>query len=90
MQPEVVARLMEVAASLSIPLQRAATPGGSGTDTDALFVAGGIPCGLVSLPIRYMHTTVEMTSLRDLNRIAHLFAGFALAMQPGERFTPSL
>jgi hypothetical protein len=37
-----------------------------------------------------MHTTVEMTSLRDLNRIAHLFAGFALAMQPNERFTPTL
>ena len=48
---------------------------------------GGIPCGLVSLPIRYMHTTVEMTSLRDLNRIAHLFAGFALSMKPGEKFT---
>ena len=90
MQPEVVARLTEVAASIAVPLQRAATPGGSGTDTDAIFVQGGIPCGLVSLPIRYMHTTVEMTSLRDLNRIAHLFAGFALSMVPGERFSASL
>ena len=90
MQPEVVARLTAVAASLSIPLQLAATPGGSGTDTDAIFVNGGIPCGLVSLPIRYMHTTVEMTSLRDLNRIAHLFAGFALSMTTTERFTASL
>ena len=90
MQPEVVARLTAVAASLSIPLQLAATPGGSGTDTDAIFVYGGIPCGLVSLPIRYMHTTVEMTSLRDLNRIAHLFAGFALSMTTTERFTASL
>jgi endoglucanase len=90
MQPEVVARLTEVAAGLSIPLQRAATPGGSGTDTDAIFVNGGIPCGLVSLPIRYMHTTVEMTSLRDLNRIAHLFAGFALSMKADERFAPTL
>jgi endoglucanase len=90
MQPEVVTRLTEVAATLSIPLQRAATPGGSGTDTDAIFVQGGIPCGLVSLPIRYMHTTVEMTSLRDLNRIAHLFAGFALSMKPGERFAATL
>ena len=90
MQPEVVARLAEVAGQLSVPLQRAATPGGSGTDTDAIFVQGGIPCGLVSLPIRYMHTTVEMTSLRDLNRIAHLFAGFALSMKPGERFSATL
>lgn len=89
-QPEVVARLTEVAGSLSIPLQRSATPSGTGTDTDAIFVAGGIPCGLVSLPIRYMHTTVEMTSLRDLSRIAHLFAGFALSMQPGDRFVPAL
>ena len=90
MQPEVVGRLTEVASALAIPLQRAATPGGSGTDTDAIFVQGGIPCGLVSLPIRYMHTTVEMTSLRDLNRIAHLFAGFALSMKPGEKFSGSL
>jgi putative aminopeptidase FrvX len=90
MQPEVVERLAETAERLSIPLQRAATPGGSGTDTDALFVAGGIPCGLVSLPIRYMHTTVEMTSLRDLNRIAHLFAGFARTMRRADRFTPVL
>ena len=90
MQPEVVGRLTEVASSLAIPLQRAATPGGSGTDTDAIFVQGGIPCGLVSLPIRYMHTTVEMTSLRDLTRIAHLFAGFALSMKPGEKFSGSL
>ena len=90
MQPEVVTRLVEVAASLSIPLQRSATPGGSGTDTDAIFVNGGIPCGLVSLPIRYMHTTVEMTSLRDLNRIAHLFAGFALSMKADDTFTPTL
>ncbi|MFM7051543.1 MAG: M42 family peptidase, partial [Planctomycetota bacterium] len=74
MQPEVVARLAETAAGLSIPLQRAATPGGSGTDTDAIFVNGGIPFGLVSLPVLYIHTTFEMTSLRDLNRIAHLFA----------------
>jgi putative aminopeptidase FrvX len=85
-----VALVTEVAGGLSIPLQRAATPGGSGTDTDAIFVQGGIPCGLVSLPIRYMHTTVEMTSLRDLNRIAHLFAGFALSMKPGERFAATL
>jgi hypothetical protein len=37
-----------------------------------------------------MHTTVEMTSLRDLNRIAHLFAGFALGMKQGERFAATL
>ncbi len=91
MQPEVVARLMQHAREKEIPLQRAATPGRSGTDTDAIFLQqGGIPCGLVSLPIRYMHTTVEMTSLKDLERIAELFAAFCLGMQPGETFSPTL
>jgi endoglucanase len=91
MQPEVVARLLSTAERLSIPLQRGATPGSSGTDTDAIFLAaGGIPCGLVSFPIRYMHTTVEMGNLRDLEQIAQVFAGFCEGLTGDERFAPSL
>ena len=91
MQPEVVARLLATAERLSIPLQRGATPGSSGTDTDAIFLAGGgIPCGLVSLPIRYMHTTVEMGALSDLDRIPQVYAGFCEGLTGGERFAPSL
>jgi endoglucanase len=91
MQPEVVARLMATAERLSVPLQRAATPGSSGTDTDGIFLAaGGIPCGLVSFPIRYMHTTVEMGNVRDLEQIAALFAGFCDGLTGNERFAPSL
>ncbi len=91
MQPEVVERLMQHAREKEIPLQRAATPGRSGTDTDAMFLQqGGIPCGLVSLPIRYMHTTVEMTSLKDLERIAELFSAFCLGMTAKDSFRPTL
>ncbi|MSR41414.1 MAG: M42 family peptidase [Phycisphaerales bacterium] len=91
MQPEVVARLVQYAREKEIPLQRAATPGRSGTDTDAIFLQqGGIPCGLVSLPIRYMHTTVEMTSLKDLERISELFAAFCFGMKTGDTFCPTL
>jgi len=91
MQPEVVARLLATADRLSIPLQRGATPGSSGTDTDAIFLAGGgIPCGLVSLPIRYMHTTVEMGALSDLERIPQVYAGFCEGLTGGERFAPTL
>jgi putative aminopeptidase FrvX len=91
MHPEVVARLEASAERQGIPLQRSATPGASGTDTDAIFLArGGIPCGLVSLPIRYMHTTVEMTSLRDLRQISEVFAGFALGLESRTRFVPTL
>ena len=83
-----VARLSSLAEREEIPLQRSATPGRSGTDTDAIFMrGGGIPCGLVSLPIRYMHTTVEMTSLNDLQRIASLFASFCLDLGAEERFS---
>ena len=91
MQPQVVERLMAAAAALSIPLQRAATPGRSGTDTDAVFLrAGGIPSGLMSLPIRYMHTPVELASLRDLEQIPQVFAAFVSALTGTERFAPAL
>lgn len=85
--PEVNEHLEKLAKKLNIPLQREATPGRSGTDTDAVFmVSGGVACGLISLPIRYMHTTVEMTDLRDLQRIAELFAEFCLSLKKGQRF----
>lgn len=88
LHPAIVARLSAAAASQSIPLQRAATPGGSGTDTDAIFIrAGGIPCGLLSLPIRYMHTTVELGSLRDLEQISQVFAAMVLGLASDECFT---
>ncbi len=85
--PEVNEVLESLAKKHKIPLQRSATPGGSGTDTDMVFkVTGGVACGLLSLPIRYMHTTVEMTDLRDLERIAKLFAEFCLSLKKGQRF----
>jgi endoglucanase len=91
LHPEVTERLLGVAGGLGITVQRSATAGRSGTDTDAIFLRrGGIPCGLVSLPIRYMHTTVEMTSLRDLDAIAEIFAGFCVGMAADDRFVPRL
>ncbi|MBL9141587.1 MAG: M20/M25/M40 family metallo-hydrolase, partial [Phycisphaerae bacterium] len=91
MQPEVVARLAATAERLNISLQRSATPGSSGTDTDAIFPAGGgIPSGLISLPIRYMHTTVEMARLSDLDQIPQVFAGFCEGLKADHAFAPSL
>lgn len=87
MHPAVVARLEAAAKDRNIPLQRSATPGRSGTDTDAIFLrGGGIPCGLLSLPIRYMHTTVEFASLKDLEQIPEVFAGAILALRGDETF----
>ena len=85
--PEVNEALEQVAKSKKIALQRRATPGSSGTDMDSVFkVSGGVACALVSLPIRYMHTTVELTDLRDLEAIAKLFAEFCLSLKTGQRF----
>jgi endoglucanase len=87
MLPEVTEALEATARKAKIPLQRVASPGASGTDTDSVFkVTGGVACGLVSLPLRYMHTTVEMADMRDLERIAKLFAEFCLGLKKGQRF----
>ena len=85
--PEVVARLEEVAKARKIPLQHEAMSSTSGTDTDAIFwTRGGIASGLISLPNRYMHSPVEVVSLKDLEWIPELLAGFALALKRGEQF----
>lgn len=50
-----------------IPIQRRAASRGTGTDTDAFaYSNSGVPSALISLPIKYMHTTVEMTHYQDV------------------------
>ena len=85
--PEVVKRIQKIAAARKIPLQHEATSGTSGTDTDVIFwTRGGIPSGLISLPNRYMHSPVELVSLKDLQQIPELLSGFALSLKRGEEF----
>jgi endoglucanase len=85
--PEVVARLEQVARAKKIPLQHEAMSSTSGTDTDAIFwTRGGIASALISLPNRYMHSPVEVISLKDLERIPELLAAFALSLKQGEMF----
>ena len=84
---EVVARLEAVAAKSKIALQHETTSATSGTDTDVIFwTRGGIPSALISLPNRYMHSPVEVVSLKDLEMIPRLMAAFALSLKAGERF----
>lgn len=87
MHAGVTALLADAAAAKGIPVQRSATVGRSGTDTDAIFKSvGGIPCGLLSIPLRYMHTTVEMASLKDMEQVAEVFAAAALGLKGSECF----
>jgi len=84
---EVVARLEKVAAQQKISLQHEAISSNSGTDTDVIFwTRGGIPSALISLPNRYMHSPVEVVSLKDLEHIPQLMAAFALSLKRGEQF----
>jgi endoglucanase len=85
--PEVVARLEQVARNKKIPLQHEAISSTSGTDTDGIFwTRGGIASALVSLPNRYMHSPVEVVSLKDLAMIPQLLAAFAASVKKGEEF----
>ena len=85
--PDIVARLEALAAAKKIPLQHEAMSSTSGTDTDAIFwTRGGIASALVSLPNRYMHSPVEVVSLKDLEMIPELLAAFAASLKKGEQF----
>ena len=56
-----------------IPIQREASSRRTGTDTDAFaYSNGGVPSALISLPLRYMHTTVEMAHKDDVNGVIKL------------------
>jgi putative aminopeptidase FrvX len=75
--PRLHQTLVEVAKELEIPYQVEPVPGRSGTDAWAIQVTReGIPTALLSIPLRYMHTSVETLSLKDVERTGRLMAGF--------------
>ena len=70
-------RLVATAKAHEIPYQIEPTPGHSGTDAWAIQVTReGVPTGLVSIPLRYMHTPVETVDTRDIERTGRLLAAF--------------
>jgi tetrahedral aminopeptidase len=79
--PAVVDRLISSAKAREIPHQLEAIAGSSGTDAWAIQVSrSGVPAGLVGIPVRSMHTTVETVCLRDVERAARLLAVFAAGL----------
>jgi len=78
LDPVVFELLYETAEKEGIPFTVAASARATGTDADAIhFAAGGIPTGVVSIPLRYMHSPVEMVQLDDVENTAKLIAAFA-------------
>lgn len=81
--PLVFSLLERVAREEGIPYQVRVVPGRSGTDAWAIQVAReGVPTGLVGIPLRYMHSSVEVVSLADIRRAGRLLARFVLALEP--------
>jgi endoglucanase len=89
MNPVVVQRLREAADYADIPVQLAASGRGTGTDANAIQLSrAGVAAGLVSIPNRYMHSAVEMISLKDIDDAANLLATFAHKLEADADFVP--
>jgi putative aminopeptidase FrvX len=89
--PEVIKRLLKVADKLKIPIQHESSSRYSGTDTDVIFDSReGIPSALVSLPLRYMHSVVEMADLADVEKVIELLAGFVESVSESDSFVATL
>jgi endoglucanase len=75
--PELAEKLIKVADDYSIPYVLDIAPGGTGTDARVIQLArDGIATLLVSIPIKYMHTSTETLSYRDVKRVGRLLALF--------------
>jgi endoglucanase len=85
--PMVTARIMEVAKKESITLQHEAASRFTGTDADSIYpIREGIPTGLVSLPLRYMHSVVEVADLGDVEQVVQLLSAFVRSVRKTDTF----
>ena len=81
-------RIIETAEKKKIPFQRHASSRYTGTDTDAFaYSNGGVASALISLPLRYMHTTVELVSREDVENVIKLLYETLLTIGPDDDFT---
>ena len=81
-------RIIETAEVKKIPFQRLASSRYTGTDTDAFaYSNGGVPSALVSLPLKYMHTTVEMVHQEDVENVIKLIFETVQTIKNGETFS---
>jgi endoglucanase len=85
--PVMVQRLIELARENEIPVQHESSARSTGTDTDSIYhLRGGIPSALISLPLRYMHSIVEMADFADVDKVIRLMTAFVQSVKTGDRF----
>ncbi|MBK9107751.1 MAG: M42 family metallopeptidase [Saprospiraceae bacterium] len=79
--------VIKTAEKNKIPFQRNAASRTTGTDTDAFaYSNGGVPSVLISVPLRYMHTTVETASIEDIENVIRLIYEVLLTINPKQSF----
>ena len=87
LHPRITELLYETAESEELPFTVESLGRGTGTDADAVHTSRtGVPTGIVSVPLRYMHSPVELVSLADVQVAAELIAAFAKRLEPGMSF----
>lgn len=83
--PTLMKRMFETGKLHGIPCQKEIAPGPTGTDARAMQITKeGIPALVVSIPLRYMHTSVELLDLEDIHHTARLLAQFTNSVKEGE------
>lgn len=83
--------IIDTATKKKIPYQLKASSGSTGTDTESFaYSNGGTPSALISLPLKYMHTTCETTHKKDVQNTIQLIYQTLLAIEEGQDFRYSL
>ena len=68
-------KIIDLAEKEGIPYDIEVSAGSTGTNAWALQISGkGVPCALISIPLKFMHTTVEMADINDINYVAKLLS----------------
>lgn len=87
LHPGVFELLHETAEAEGIPFVVEVSRGTTSTDADAVYLSRrGVATGLVSVPLRYMHSPVELADPEDIERAVQLVVAFALGLEPGLSF----
>lgn len=86
-QNNLLRHIIETAEKKKIAFQRAAVSRSTGTDTDSFaYSAEGVASALISLPLKYMHTTVETISIEDMDQVIELIYHSVLSLKAGQDF----
>lgn len=79
--PKIHQQFIKIAKEYNIPYQIELSPRMSGTDAQSMQISqAGVATGVISIPLRYMHTTVETVDMKDIKNAGKLLSAFILSL----------